>query len=642
VAWRTLRRWIDDLDRRGELLRISEPIDIELQAGAIADRLVKSGGPAVLFESPKLPDGSISNIPLAMNLFGTRDRALRALEAKTPTEIGERLVALMKPDIATISKRPWKGLGLLRDAMSLPPKRIRKGKCQRISLPLDVTKLPIPKTWPEDGGRYITLPLVVTKDAISGEHNLGMYRGQVFGPKEVGLHWQIHKHGADHAAEYPDGKMPVAICIGGPPELIFSAIAPLPDNLEEYMFAGFLGRRRLRLTKAKTQDLLIPAEADIVIEGWCDPSETRREGPFGDHFGFYSLPGEYPVLNVTAITARKDAILPATIVGLPPMEDGFLGEAVGSQFTPVLRFQHRDVKSVYLPLETGFHNLAIVQSKQRYPRQAKKTCLGLLGAGQMMFLKLMIAVDHDSHDLDKLLDSLNDKVDPSQDLTVIQGMVADSLEAASPWENVHSKLIIDATSIPRADPRSENEPLEGSYQIPTPTWRNGLEKPPGIGHSFLEDVLEIDGVIQARLIRNSMLVITTKIEGCPDIRTGSDILDEDAARKQCEKIYQLRKSIWQLENSTNLRWLFITDDDLELNEKGAMRRLLWQLTCRFDVERDLHIEGSRLCWDATTPIPSLEGDLPVRRWPALTLHSPETLASIEHLGLDDWPPNLLL
>ena len=241
-----------------------------------------------------------------------------------------------------------------------------------------------------------------------------MYRGQVHGPIEVGLHWQIHKHGADHAAAYENGRMPVAICIGGPPELIFSAVAPLPDNLEEYMFAGFLGRRRLRIAKALTQDLMVPADADIVIEGYVEPGETKQEGPFGDHFGFYSLTGQYPVLKVTAITHRKDAMLPATIVGLPPMEDGYIGEAIGSQFTPVLRFQHRDVVGVHLPMETGFHNLAIVASKQRYPRQARKTAMGLLGAGQMMFLKTIVAVDsnHDTKNLEALLDALNNNVDP--------------------------------------------------------------------------------------------------------------------------------------------------------------------------------------------------------------------------------------
>ena len=248
--------------------------------------------------------------------------------------------------------------------------------------------------------------------------------------------------------------MPVAVCIGGPPELIFSAISPLPDNLSEYQFAGILGQKSLPITKALTQDLWVPAEADIIIEGYCDPTETKLEGPFGDHYGFYSLTGQYPVLHVTAITCRSDAILPATIVGLPPMEDGYLGEAIGRQFSPVLQFQHRDVRSVHLPLETGFHNLAIVASKQRYPRQGRKTALGLLGAGQMMFLKIIAAIDPDQNpkDLEAFLDALNDKVEISQDIVVLPGMVADSLEAASPFENVHDKLLIDATSIVSTDP----------------------------------------------------------------------------------------------------------------------------------------------------------------------------------------------
>ena len=255
--------------------------------------------------------------------------------------------------------------------------------------------------------------------------------------------------------------------MGGPPELIFSAISPLPDNLSEYQFAGILGRRSLRITKALTQDIMVPAEADIVIEGYCIPGETRLEGPFGDHFGFYSLTGQYPVMHVTAITRRKDAVLPATIVGLPPMEDGYLGEAIGRQFSPVLQFQHRDVKSVHLPLETGFHNLAIVASKQRYPRQARKTALGLLGAGQMMFLKSIIVIDpdQDPKDLEALLDALNDKVEIAEDIITLSGMVADSLDAASPFENVQDKLLIDATTIPAPDPRSNSCLL---YTSPSP------------------------------------------------------------------------------------------------------------------------------------------------------------------------------
>ena len=468
-----------------------------------------------------------------------------------------------------------------------------------------------------------------------------MYRGQIFGPKEVGLHWQIHKHGADHAAAWPDGKMPVAICIGGPPELIFSAIAPLPDNLEEYMFAGFLGRRRLRITKALTQNLLVPAEADIVIEGWVDATQTRTEGPFGDHFGFYSLTGQYPVLNVTAITRRKNAILPATIVGQPPMEDGYLGEAIGKQFRPILSFQHRDVLDLHLPLETGFHNLAIIKSKQRHPRQARKTCVGLLGAGQMMFLKILIATDENPRDLDALLDVLNNRVDPYTDITILNGMVSDALEPASTYENVHSKIIIDATKLVPADPRS-GDPLEGSPIEKCPAWRRGEEEAPGISDSLLNKISEIDGIEDCLLLRNSMLVVTVNIEGRPDPRTGMQWPNEEDAQAQRDKIIQLRNLIWQLDLKNELRWLFFTDDDLDLHGEGAKRRLLWQLTSRFAVERDFIVEGGRIFWDATMPIPSFEGPTPVRRWPAITMHDPETLAAIERFDLPPWPNNLVM
>jgi hypothetical protein len=471
-----------------------------------------------------------------------------------------------------------------------------------------------------------------------------MYRAQVFSEKEIGLHWQIHKHAADHAAAIGEKqKMPVAICMGGPPELIFSAIAPLPDNLSEYQFAGILGSRSLRITKALTQDLMVPAEADIVIEGYCIPGETRLEGPFGDHFGFYSLTGQYPVMHVTAITARKDAVLPATIVGLPPMEDGYLGEAIGRQFSPVLQFQHRDVKSVHLPLETGFHNLAIVAAKQRYPRQARKTALGLLGAGQMMFLKAIITVDPDQNpkDLEALLDALNDKVEIANDVIVLEGMVADSLDASSPYENVHDKLIIDATTIPGRDPRSDNEPLEGSFKQDTPKWRQGLVESDKF--TEVELVKQIPEVTGARMLRDNILVITTNIEGTPSPKTGSETFDNAAEGARIARISQLKSSIWQLDSKKCLRWLFITNDDMDLNCKKARRRLLWQLTSRFDVGRGLFFdhERQRLCWDATTPIPSDTHG--VRRWPAITLHSDETLEKVAahpELTKYEWPVHL--
>ena len=596
------------LEDRGELLRVSHPVDLKYEAGCIADQLVKSQGPAVIFDQPRLDDGSISKFPLAMNIFGSRERTNLALGVKDPSEIGENMVDLMKPDISALLRKPWEGLGLLKSAISMAPMKIRRGACQQIKVEEpDVTRLPIPTTWPKDGGPFMTLPLVVTANQKTGEHNMGMYRSQVFGPKEVGLHWQKHKHGADHA-EANDGKMPVAICLGGPPELIFSAIAPLPDNLTEFEFAGLLSGKRLRITKCITNDLFVPADCDFIIEGFTNNNELRSEGPFGDHFGHYSLEEEYPVMHVTAITHRKDPVVPMTIVGIPPMEDGFLGEAIGDALLPVLKFQHRDVVSLFLPLEAGFHNLAIVSSRQRYPRQARKTALGLLGAGQMMFQKVVVCVDesHQVKDLDAFLDALNSKVSISDDLVVLNGMVADTLAHASPWENIHDKLIIDATTKTIGDPIEEVDHV-------------------GVSDSLIVTVSGIEGVEQARMLKSSMMVITTRIEGGPTIFDGMVDVDENLASKQRVGLSKIRESIWGLEAAKNLRWLFVTDSDADLESKEWKRRLLWQLLCRFDVGRDLHIDEirNRVFWDATAPIPSKEGPLPVRRWPAVTLHDPE-------------------
>jgi 4-hydroxy-3-polyprenylbenzoate decarboxylase len=594
MGWRRLSRYLRALEDKADLIRVKHPVDCYLEAGCIADKLVKNGGPAVIFEQPRLANGSISKFPLAMNIFGTRRRTNQALRVSNPAEIGLRLTSLMKPDIGTYVRRPWKAIPLLKSALSLPPKRVRKGACQQVRMAdPDVTQLPIPTTWPMDGGPFLTLPLVVTKDPASGEHNLGMYRGQIFGPKEVGLHWQMHKHGADHAAASGD-RMPVAICLGGPPEVMFSAIAPLPDNLEEYMFAGLLGQKRLRITKCLTQDLWVPAESDVVIEGYTVPGETRPEGPFGDHFGYYSLEEPFPVLHVTAITHRKDAVIPMTIVGKPPMEDGYLGEAIGDAFLPVLRFQHRDVVDLFLPLETGFHNLAIVASKSRYPAQARKTALGLWGAGQMMFLKTIVATnaEHQVKNLNALLDILDQNVSIPSDLIVLDGMVADQLAHAAPIEGLHSKLLIDAST--------ERVQDGASFTVE------------GLNH---------------RWIRPSMLVVTTHIANGPNPTVNTNQMNEEAAAAQREHISQLRESIWQLDTENNLRWLFITDDEVDLDSPDLMRTLLWQLFCRFEVSRDLHIEGGRVCWDATAPIPNEAAS--VRRWPAVCLHDPGVQAEVD-------------
>ena len=614
MGWRSLEEFIRALEARGELLRVSHPVDVRFEAGCIADRLVKNGGPAVVFDQPRLEDGRISRFPLAMNLFGTRERTNLALGVDEPSDIGEMMVGLMKPDIGAILKRPWTGIHLLRKGISMAPKRVSRGKCQQVSIDdPDVTKLPIPITWPHDGGPFMTLPLVVTADPETGTHNMGMYRSQVFGPKEVGLHWQKHKHGAGHA-DSSEGRMSVAICLGGPPQVIFSSISPLPDNLSEYEFAGLLSGRRLRITKCQTNELWVPADCDFVIEGYTIPGETRMEGPFGDHFGHYSLEDEYPVMHITAITHKKDPTVPMTIVGVPPMEDGYLGEAIGDALLPVLKFQHRDIVGAFLPLETGFHNLAIVSSKQRFPRQARKTALGLLGAGQMMFLKVVVVVDegHAVKDLDSLLDALESRVSIPDDLVTLKGMVADSLAHTSPWENIHDKLIIDATT------PVEGDPIENSDLGP-------------VSKSLAISASAIDGVTQARMLRPSMMVITTEIEGGPKPEESIEAANEHLASLQRERIASIRDSIWGLGASKGLKWLFITDSDANLESEDWRRRLLWQLFCRFDVGRDLHFDetGTRVAWDATAPIPSEAGPLPVRRWPAVTLHDPDLVQKID-------------
>ena len=615
MVWKRLSGYVRSLEESDDILRIPDPVDVELEAGCFADRFVKRGGPAIKFEQPRLSDGSISEFPLLMNLYGTTDRTYRALGVEEPKEIGEGMVALMKPDVGGILKAPWTGVGLAMRGMSMAPRKVSKGACQQVVMEEpDVTRLPIPRTWPEDAGPFMTLPLVVTADPDTGAHNMGMYRSQVFGPREVGLHWQAHKHGADHA-DATTGRMPVAICLGGPPGLTFSAISPLPDNLSEYEFAGLLSGKRLPITKCATSDLWVPAECDVVIEGYTVPGETRLEGPFGDHFGYYSLAEPYPVMHVTRITHRRDAMVPMTIVGTPPMEDGYLGEAIGDAFLPVLRFQHRDLVDLFLPLETGFHNLAIVASKQRYPRQARKTALGLLGAGQLMFQKVTVVVDenHPVKDLDALLDAIDYRVHIPEDLVFLRGMVADTLAHAAPWDNIHDKLIIDASPPPEGAPYSK------------------LPEQAGCPESLEISASAVKGVVQARMLRSSMLVVTTNIEGGPKPESSMEMTSEEGAARQREVIREICDAIWSLEAAHNLRWLFITDDDAYLASDDWRRHLLWQLFCRFDVGRDLHFDegGGRVAWDATAPIPSNKGPIPVRRWPGVTIHDPEVAERVD-------------
>lgn len=447
MAYKDLQDFIQVLESKGLLKRITAQVDPELEAAEIIDRVSKDGGPALLFENVKGSD-----IPLAANLMGSMERMNLALETDRLESIGEDLISLFKPEIPQGFTDKIKGLSKLKEVMSFPPKIVKNGPVKDTILKgdqVDLDRFPILKTWPLDGGRYITLPLVFTRDPETGKRNMGMYRMQVYDKKTTGMHWQIHKHGAHHFSKSRKMKkrLEVAVVLGSDPAVIFSALAPLPDGFDELIFAGFVRKKGVELVKCETVDLEVPANAEIVLEGYVDPEELRREGPFGDHTGYYSLEDDYPVFHITCITHRKEPIYPATLVGKPPMEDGYLGKAVERVFLPLMKFQLPEIVDVNLPMEGAFHNLAIVSIKKRYPGHAKKVMLALWGLGQMMFTKIIVVVDEgvDVHNPSELLWAVTSRIDPKRDILLIDQTPVDSLEHASPLPNLGSKMGIDAT-----------------------------------------------------------------------------------------------------------------------------------------------------------------------------------------------------
>jgi 4-hydroxy-3-polyprenylbenzoate decarboxylase len=447
MVYLDLQNFIEVLEEKGELKRVHTEVDRDLEITEILDRTVKQKGPAILFENVKDCD-----IPVVGNLFGTMERMKLALETDNLEGIGIRMSELLRPKVPSGLIEKMKGISKVKELLSYPPKIVKKAPCQqvvKIGEEADLNEFPIIKCWPKDGGRYITLPLVFTKDPDTGERNVGMYRMQVYDSRTTGMHWQIHKHGAKHfnTAEKSNERLEVAVALGGDPATIFSAVAPLPEGFDELVFAGFIRKKPVELVKCKTIGLEVPANAEIVLEGYVDPEERRTEGPFGDHTGYYSLADLYPVFHITCITHKENPVYPTTIVGVPPMEDAYLGKAVERIFLPLLRAQFPEIVDINLPIESVFHNLAIVSIKKRYPGHAKKVMLALWGLGQMMFTKVIVVVDHDVdiHNLSEVLWAVSTRIDPARDITIIERTPMDSLDHATPLSNLGSKIGIDAT-----------------------------------------------------------------------------------------------------------------------------------------------------------------------------------------------------
>jgi 4-hydroxy-3-polyprenylbenzoate decarboxylase len=446
VAYKDLREFIEVLEKKGMLKRIKIEVSAELEITEILDRTVKNHGPALLFENVKG-----YKIPVFANAFGTLERMNLALGVNHLDEIGERVQKFME------FKAPssiWEGIKMIpkvAEITSFPPKYVNSGPCKEVILKKDfaLNDFPILKCWPCDGGRFITLPLVFTRNPLSGKQNAGMYRMQVYDGKTTGMHWHIHKHGARDYVDTSkgDGKIEAAVAIGADPAVVYSATAPLPDDIDEMIFAGFIRKKNVELVKCETVDLYVPAHAEIVLEGYVDAQERRMEGPFGDHTGYYSLADEFPVFHITCITHREKPIYHATVVGIPPMEDAYLGKATERIFLPLVRTQLPEVVDINLPVEAVFHNLCIVSIKKRYPGHARKVMFALWGMGQMMFAKTIIVLDDDVNvqDMREVLWAATTRMDPAKDVMIIDRVATDTLDHASPLPNLGSKMGIDAT-----------------------------------------------------------------------------------------------------------------------------------------------------------------------------------------------------
>jgi 4-hydroxy-3-polyprenylbenzoate decarboxylase len=442
-----LQTFVAQLEQRGWLKRISVEVDPVLEITAIADRVIKAGGPALLFERVKG-----SRFPLLINTFGTQDRMNLALECNSFDEVAARVKNLIKPGMPTTLMEKLKKLPELAQLSSLPPKIVKRGVSQEVvhTDDADLFTLPTLKCWPEDGGRYITLGAVFTKHPDTGERNVGMYRVQLFEPKLAAMHWHMHHDGARHFRAYQarGEKMPLAIALGGPVILPYVATCPLPPGIDECLFGGFLQGRALELVPCVSQPQLeVPATAEIVIEGFIDPREELiLEGPFGDHTGFYSLADYYPRFHVTAITHRQTPLYPTTIVGKPPMEDYWLGKATERIFLPLLQMLVPDIIDYDLPLFGCFHNCAFVKIRKEYPYQARRVMHAIWGAGQMALTKIIVVVDDhvDVHNPDDVLFHLCANIDPQRDLEFVRGPL-DILDHATPFCGTGSKVGIDAT-----------------------------------------------------------------------------------------------------------------------------------------------------------------------------------------------------
>ena len=589
IKYNNLSEFIQALKHEGELKTISHPVSAVLEISKLTDAESKSpgGGKALFFE--KVKD---SPFPVATNLFGSSRRICLALGVENLEHLGDRIREIIR---MSPPKDLRDMLGMLTTAFSVSRFFPRKSRakvppCQQVVIKgddINLFDLPILHCWPQDAGRFITLPLVITQSLSSGKRNVGMYRMQVFDRQTAGMHWHIHKDGSNYFNEYRKAgkRMPVAVAIGADPATIYAATAPMPRNVDEMILAGFIRNAPVAMTRCLTCDLEVPAEAEFVLEGYVEPGELRREGPFGDHTGYYSLADDYPVFHVTAITHRKSPVYCATLVGRPPMEDCYLAKATERLFLPLLQTVFPEITDYWLPWEGVFHNIVIVSIKKEYPRHAQKVISGLWGQGQMSFCKAILVVDEtvDPKNPDQVMQRLVDNFDLTTDIVNAQGIL-DVLDHSSPFANFGNKIGIDLTD------RISGEPLRNPFL------------PISMPEKFNEDAL--------------LFGIQADCEGVLSLR----ILKGDIARRNRILVLKVQKAAGlsgsyfaeRLLNANILlpfNLILFYDSNVDIRDNSF---ILWKLFNNVDPGRDVTLRQDRCVIDACKKGPEEGHD---REWP---------------------------
>ncbi len=583
MAFKDIQHFMRFLEDRGELVRVKAEVDADLEITEITDRVSKNYGKALLFENVKGSD-----YPVLINSMGSEERMSWALGVEKLEDVERDIADLINmQNYMKIPSLIKSVPNLMRLLAVLPWKLPIKGACQEvIEHDPDLSTLPVLKCWPDDGGKFFTLPLVMTKDPDTGVQNTGMYRMQIFDKNTTGMHWHWHKDGREIYDKYRKlgGKMPVSVAIGCDPALIFSAISPLPKMIDEMMFAGYLRKRPVKMVKSITNDIYVPADAEFILEGYVDVNEALRlEGPFGDHTGYYSLADMYPAFHVTCITHKKNPVYPATIVGRPPMEDCYMSKATERAFLPLLKMIYPEIVDYSLPFEGVFHNCIIVSIKKRFPGHGKKVMNSLWGMGQMMYAKMIIIVDADinPHDTKAVAKQVFESLDMTKDLVFSQGPL-DALDHASSTDHYGYRLGVDATR------KFDVEGTESKWDIK-------IQDDMTAYLSTHEKILNFDYPMSDVL--QGCLVVSIKKESKDDVR-------------------QLMEELWSQDAMKYNKFLIVVDEDVDSTDTS---KVAWKVFNNIDAMRDLVIRevpseqfGHRLGIDATKKL-AMDGHQ--RVWP---------------------------